>query len=75
LVTVTGGSGSYTYSWVYVSGVSMGINGNTSNNASASYGSGVADTYVMTIECHVTDTVYARTVTTNTVRCQITLSN
>lgn len=70
---MTGGSGSYTYTWAKVSGATLGINGGLSATAYCQYGGG-AGTYTMVMACTVYDTVYGISSTSNNVTAQITLS-
>jgi hypothetical protein len=72
-VTVTGGSGSYTYLWSKVSGTTLGINNNLTASAYCSYG-GSAGTYQMIMSCTVYDTVLGVSATSNNVTATITLT-
>lgn len=73
-VSVSGGSGNYTYLWSRVSGVdSFGLNGNLTPTVTCQYG-GLAGSYSMVFKCTVTDTVTGAVGVSNNVTAQITLT-
>lgn len=69
---MVGGSGSYTYTWTYVSGTHFGINA-TGNACYFQFGGG-ANVYTGVFNCVVFDTVLSRTVSSNNVTATITLT-
>jgi hypothetical protein len=72
--TPSGGSGSYTYLWSYVSGTHFGIGSSMAATTSFTFGGG-ANTYTGIMQCTVTDTVTSQFAVSNNVSVQIILTS